>query len=157
MTVLMSWMMIIARRASGRMIGRKNCRDFERMQRLIVQRRFNDHFVRAEAVARFEEPVGTHVETAFDPQHRIAVRDDAHRPSGDIRGTTLAPRQDLRPRIGLAPLTQRTRRRCIVEPHWFEIEIVSPLEGCAIDHHRTPGDRIAPQLRGYHPGRNASL
>ena len=109
----------------------------ERVQRLIVDRRFDDHFVRAEAVARFEQAVGTHVGLAFDAQHRMTIRHDAHRPSRHVGRPALAPREDLRTGIGFASFAERTLRRRILEPHRLELEIIPAPERPEIDRHRS--------------------
>src|SRR3954468_1589480 len=107
--------------------------DVERLQRLIVHRRFDDHLVRAQSVARFKQSARSHIEVALDPQHGMPIGHDAHRPAGEIRRTTFAPRQDLRTGLGLAALAERTLRRRILEANTPELEIVAPLEGTHID------------------------
>ena len=140
----------------------------ERVQRLIVNRRFDNHLVRAEAVARFEQAVRAHVGAALDLQHRIAIGHHAHRPSRQVRGTALAPRQDLRTGMRFATFAERTLRGRILEPRRLEIEVVSAAERSEIDRDRAAGDRIGSELSrdhvcafcasvAYHPGSKGVL
>ena len=128
----------------------------QRMQRLIVNRRFDHDLVRAEPVARFEGAVRAHTGLAFDLQHRMAIGDDAHRPSGCIRRTALAPREDLRARIGFSALAQRTQRRRILETHRWQVKVFTPPERSEIYGDDASGNRIGPELSCYHPGLKAS-
>ena len=52
-----------------------------RRQRLLVVRRLDDHFVRADAVHPIEQPLAFAIERALDPQRRKLVRHDAHVPA----------------------------------------------------------------------------
>ena len=119
----------------------------ERVQRLIVNRRFDDHLVGAEAVARLEQALGSHARLALDAQHRMAIRDDAHRPAGHVGRSAFAPRQDLGAGVGLAPFAERALRRRILEADRLELEIVAPLERPEIDRDDPSRDRIGSKLR----------
>jgi len=118
----------------------------ERVQRPIVNRRLDDHFVSAKTITRFEQPTGPHFRAAFDLQHRVAIRDDTDGPSGDIGRATLAPRENLRTGVSLASFAERARSRRILEAHGFKLEIIAPLERAEIDGDHAAGDWIGPQL-----------
>ena len=83
----------------------------EGVQRLIMERRLDDHFVSAEAVARLEQPVRSDVRAAFDSQHRMTIRHHAHRPSRYVGWPALPPGENLRTGIGFAPFAERAPRR----------------------------------------------
>ena len=60
-----------------------------RRQRLSVDRRLDDDFVRANAVHPIEQPLAFAIEIAFDAQRRKLVRHDAHVPAGGVRRLPL--------------------------------------------------------------------
>ncbi len=94
---------------------------------------------------------------ALDLEHGMAIGHHPHRPPRRVGRTALPPRQQLRPGVAFPALAKRARRGRILEAHGLQEEVVRTFLRLEIDQHRTAGDRVAPELGGYHPGLNASL
>ena len=73
-----------------------------------VIRRFDDHFMRADAVHFVEEAFAFAVEIAFDAQSGKFVGHDAHRPARSVRAAVAAAiDQNLRRSLGLVAGAER--------------------------------------------------
>ena len=80
----------------------------QRGQRAVVVGRFDDDFVRADAVHAVEQAFAFAVQVAFDAQRRKLVGHDAHAPAGRVRPAAVAAiGQDFRRRLALVAVAER--------------------------------------------------
>ena len=72
--------------------------------------RFDDHFVRADAVHAIEQAVALAVEIAFDAERRKFIGDDAKRPAGRVSAAAVAAvGQNLGRRLALVAGAERAQ------------------------------------------------
>ena len=76
-------------------------------------RRFNDHFVRADAVHLVEQAFAFAVQIAFDPQRGKFIRDHAHVPARRIWAAAVSSvLQNLRRRLRFVARAKRDTSGC---------------------------------------------
>jgi hypothetical protein len=112
---------------------------------LVVARRLDHDFVRADAVHLVVQPLAAPIELAFDLQRRELVRHHAHVPAGRVRRAALEPvHVHLGRRLVFVSRAERTeavgfgRRR--------GLEIRGPAAALGGDDHPASDDRILAKL-----------
>src|SRR5215472_9528630 len=111
-------------------------------ERGLVLRRFNDHFVGADAVHLVEKAFAFAVEFAFDAKGREAVRHHTDIPSRGIRSSAVAPvGKNFRWRFDFISRTEGTvlgapRKDALSQ------EIIGPLTAVGRNNHPATRDRV---------------
>ena len=112
----------------------------KRRERLRVARRFDNHFVRADAVHPIEEPLAFAIEIALDAQRRKFVGHDT-----DIPARAVAPGENLRRRLVFVSLAERAMLVAF-GGDCFDLKIAGALLPLGRDDDPAARDRIFSQV-----------
>ena len=120
-----------------------------RRQRLVVIRRLDDHFVRADAVHPIEQPLAFAIEIALHLQRRKPVRHDAEVPARRVRRAAVLPE---RPDLGRRHVLVAGTERAVLagdDAGALEMKIGRPLLAIGGNDHPAAGDGILAELRQW--------